>query len=93
MRRLKKYLLDVFDSPNKRYVVTSRSFIDRGSVDDLTEDEGGSMRDDVIEVTGVGADDTASVVRSRSWKSVTVDTLAYGTAMFFVLNIVWAIVQ
>ena len=51
------------------------------------------MRNDVIEVTGVGADDTASVVRSRSWKSVTVDTLAYGTAMFFVLNIVWAIVQ
>ena len=93
MRRLKKYLLDVFDSPNKRYVETSRSSIDLGSVDDLIETGGGSMRNDVIEVTGVGAKKTASVVRPRSWKSVTVDTLAYGTSIFFVLNIVWAIVQ
>ncbi len=51
------------------------------------------MRNDVIKVTEIGAHDTARVVRSGSWQSATVDTLAYGTVLFLVLNIVWSIVQ
>ena len=51
------------------------------------------MRNDVIEATGIGANDTSSVVGSQAWRSATVDTLAYGTVIFLVLNIVWSIVQ
>ena len=93
MKRLKKDPFDVFGSPNKRYVVTSTRLINLGRFDDLTETGGGSMRNDVIEITGTGASDTASVIDSRPWQSATVDTLAYGTVIFLVLNIVWSIVQ
>lgn len=51
------------------------------------------MQNDVIQVMVNDANDTASVVDSRPWQSATVDTLAYGTVIFLVLNIVWSIVQ
>ncbi len=51
------------------------------------------MRNDVIDLVAVETSDTGGVEKARPIQPIVLDGLAYGTVLFFVLSIVWAIVQ
>ena len=55
--------------------------------------EEGTMRNDVVDLLAVEPSDTAGVEKARPVQPIVLDGLAYGAVLFFVLSIVWTVIQ
>lgn len=51
------------------------------------------MRNDVVDLLAVEPSDTAGVEKARPVQPIVLDGLAYGGVLFFVLSIVWTVIQ